>query len=231
MIKNESIFKTIREYFGSHPTAVFAWLWVAIMPALGSLLLVANTSIAAGFSIVGLLDHVIFTLVLAILLGLALLPTTPAALATGYYLGWLGFPGLFFGYLLANVVGYLLGKALNADFLGLLYQRKPAIRQRIEDKIHHPESLIFFVRISPVIPFAISNFLFASLSIDLKKILLFGVAGMLPRTLIAFATGMLASSLLDARNAMNDPKQWAVLGLLLVVSVWGLFRTWKKSNA
>jgi uncharacterized membrane protein YdjX (TVP38/TMEM64 family) len=176
------------------------------------------------------IDHLIFSFILAVLLGVALLPTTLSALATGYFFGWIGFPGLFFGYLLANVIGYSFGKILNTDFLSLLYHRKPELQPQLENRIQYPQSLIFFVRISPVIPFAISNFLFASLKIDLKKVLLFGVPGMLPRTLIAFVTGLLASSLLDAKKAMNDPRQWAVLVFLLVLSFWGLYQNWKKSK-
>ena len=39
----------------------------------------------------------------------------------------------------------------------------------------------------------ISNFLFASLKIELKKVLLYGIPGMLPRTLIAFGTAHMLS--------------------------------------
>jgi uncharacterized membrane protein YdjX (TVP38/TMEM64 family) len=231
MTKKASIFKTIGSYFRAHPGATLGWIWVTVMPGLGSLLLLSYSQDLESFHLTRALDHILFAAALAALLGLALLPTTLSSLATGFYFGWIGFPGLFVGYLLANVIGYWLGKLLNTDFLSLLYRRKPELRSQLEDRIQHPTSLIFFVRISPVIPFAISNFLFASLKIDLKKVLLYGVPGMLPRTLIAFATGQLASSLLDAKNAMNDPKQWAVLIVLLALSFWGLYRNWKKSQA
>jgi uncharacterized membrane protein YdjX (TVP38/TMEM64 family) len=231
MTKKASIFKTLGEYFRAHPRATLGWIWVTVMPGLGSVLLLSYSHHVENLRLEHPLDHILFTITLAALLGLALLPTTLSALATGFYFGWIGFPGLFVGYLLANVIGYSLGKILNTDFLSLLYQRKPELRNQLEDRIQHPKSLIFFIRISPVVPFAISNFLFASLDIDLKKVLLFGVPGMLPRTLIAFVTGLLASSLLDAKNAMNDPKQWAVLAFLLILSFWGLYRNWKKSKA
>lgn len=231
MTKKASIFKTLGEYFRAHFGATLAWIWVALMPGLGSLVLLSRADSLEGLGLGGLPAQAIFTMAVSALLGLALLPTTLTALVTGYYFGWLGFPGLFFGYLLANVIGYLLGKAINADFLGLLYLRKPELRQEIERRIQRPQSLIFFIRISPVIPFAISNFLFASLKIDLKKVLLYGVPGMLPRTLIAFITGLLASSILDARQALKDPWQVAMLAFLLLVSFWGLYRNWKKGRS
>lgn len=231
MTKKDSIFKTLGEYFKAHFGATLSWIWVTVMPGLGSLFLFSNPQIVEAISLEHALDHLFFTLALAALLGLAFLPTTFTALATGYFFGWIGFPGLFFGYLIANVIGYSLGKVINADFLGLLFLRKPELREQLENRIRHPQSLIFFVRISPVIPFAISNFLFASLRIELRKVLFFGIPGMLPRTLIAFGTGLLASSLLDAKKAMNDPIQWVILTILFLVSFWGLYRNWKGSKS
>lgn len=231
MTKKDSIFKTLGEYFKAHFGATLSWIWVTVMPGLGSLFLFSNPQIVEAISLEHALDHLFFTLALAALLGLAFLPTTFTALATGYFFGWIGFPGLFFGYLIANVIGYSLGKVINADFLGLLFLRKPELREQLENRIRHPQSLIFFVRISPVIPFAISNFLFASLRIELRKVLFFGIPGMLPRTLIAFGTGLLASSLLDAKKAMNDPIQWTILTILFLVSFWGLYRNWKGSKS
>jgi uncharacterized membrane protein YdjX (TVP38/TMEM64 family) len=231
MTKKDSIFKTLREYFGDHPSAALGWIWVMVMPGIGSLILVSNSDLPGNFPIDLVFHHILFTGLIAILLGFALLPTTLTALATGFYFGWIGLPGLFLGYLFANVIGYALGKALNTNFLGLLYQRKPELKQEIESRVERPQSLIFFIRISPVIPFAISNFLFASLKIDLKKVLLFGIPGMLPRTLIAFETGLLASSFMDAKKAMNDPIQLGILAFLFIVSFWGLYRSWKTSKA
>ncbi len=231
MTKKANIFKTLGAYFSTHLGSTLAWIWVAAMPGIGSLFLLSNSNFFENLSLESLASQIFFTTALALLLGLALLPTTLSALVTGYYFGWMGFPGLFIGYLLANVIGYGLGKALNADFLSLLYLRKPELQAQIESRVQRPQSLIFFVRISPVIPFAISNFLFASLQIDLKKVLLYGVPGMLPRTLIAFVTGLLASSMLDARKALNDPWQIALLAALLLISCWGLYRNWKKGQS
>ncbi|MFN3997032.1 TVP38/TMEM64 family protein [Algoriphagus sp.] len=230
MTKKTSIFKTLGVYFKEHPGATIGWIWVTLMPGIGSLILFSNFSNLESMNLEGTFFHLGFILFTAVSLGLALLPTTLTALATGYFFGWIGFPGLFIGYLLANVIGYTLGKTLNANFLPLLSIQKPEFKQQLERRIEHPESLIFFVRISPVIPFAISNFLFASLKIDLKKVLLYGIPGMLPRTLIAFGTGLLASSFLDAQSAMNDPVQWIILAVLFVVSFWGLYRNWKNAK-
>ena len=231
MTKKVSIFKTITSYFIEYPGATLSWIWVTLMPGIGSLILLSNYSILENFHLENGPDYMLLTLGIAILLGLALLPTTLTAIAIGYFFGWIGFPSLFFGYLLANVIGYTLGKMLNTDFLPLLSTQNSKFKHQLESKIQHPESLIFFIRISPVVPFAISNFLFASLKIDLKKVLIYGIPAMLPRTLIAFGTGLLAGSFLDAKKAMNDPIQWMILGVLFFLSFWGLYRNWKSSKS
>jgi uncharacterized membrane protein YdjX (TVP38/TMEM64 family) len=230
MTKKASIFKTIASYFRAHPAATLGWIWVTLMLGVGSFVLLANYAVPETYSLENAQNHLILTFGIALLLGLAFLPTTLTALASGYFFGWVGFPSLFIGYLLANVIGYSFGKLLNADFLPLLSAQKPELKEEIESRIKHPERLVFFIRISPVIPFAISNFLFASLKIELKKVMLYGIPGMLPRTLIAFGTGLLANSFMDAKNAMNNPVQWITLVLLLLVSFWGLYRNLKKAN-
>jgi uncharacterized membrane protein YdjX (TVP38/TMEM64 family) len=229
--KKSSIIKILVMYFQSKPGAALGWIWVSIMPLIGSLVLVSRYFLVENFLLETLMDHFVLTLSLAILLGLALLPTTLTALGLGFFWAWVGFPDLLFGYLLANVLGFQLGKGLNSGFMEILFDQNPGLKKEIDSRINHPAGLIFFVRISPLIPFAISNFLFASLKIPLKTVLLFGVPGMLPRTFLAFATGMIANSFLGAKEALNQPLQWGALIFLLFLSTFGIYLNWKKAKA
>jgi uncharacterized membrane protein YdjX (TVP38/TMEM64 family) len=231
MTKKDSIFKDLVRYFRSHPSTTLGWIWVSFVPLLGSLLLSTRYEQLEQIVLTGIGDHILLTLILALLVGLAFLPTTFTALASGFFWGWTVFPHLVIAYLLANVLGYSLGKWLNADFRTLLYARHPSLQEEIERRTDQPAGLVFFVRISPVIPFAISNFLFASLGIPLSKIIRFGLPGMLPRTILAFASGMAAQSFLDAQASLKDPHDWLVLGLLLVGSIWGIWHFWNKKKS
>ncbi|TDQ15228.1 putative membrane protein YdjX (TVP38/TMEM64 family) [Algoriphagus boseongensis] len=231
MSKKPSIFKLLGEYFGTHPQAIAGWFWVSFTPFLGSLLLISQYFWLEQITLASIWDHLILSLFLALILGLALLPTTLTSLACGFFLGWIGFPDLVLGYILANCLGYWLGSKLNSDFMPLLYRKNSSLEKEIESRLKQSASLIFFVRISPVIPFAISNFLFASLGVPLKKVLLFGIPGMLPRTLIAFITGMIANSFLGAREAINHPMQWVILIVLLLLSTGGIYWSWKKNKS
>lgn len=230
MTKKDSIFKDLAGYFRSHPSTTLGWLWVSFVPLLGSLLLSTNYQAMEQIVVTGIVDQVLLSLILAFLVGLAFLPTTLTAIASGFFWGWSVFPHLVIAYLLANVLGYTLGKWLNADFRTILYARHPSLKEEIEKRIEHPAGLVFFVRISPLIPFAISNFLFASLGIPLSKIIRFGLPGMLPRTILAFASGKAANSFLDAQSSLKDPQDWLALGLLLLGSVWGIWYFWNKKK-
>lgn len=230
MKKKDSIFKDLAGYFRSHPSTAVGWIWVSLFPLLGSLLLSTHYQELEQLTVVGIGEHILFTLTLAMLVGLAFLPTTLTALASGFFWGWTVFPQLVLAYLLANVLGYSLGKFLNADFRTLLFARHPSLKAEIARRIDQPAGLVFFVRISPVIPFAISNFLFASLGIPLTKILRYGLLGMLPRTILAFASGRAAQSFLDAQASLKDPQHWFALGILLLGSFWGIWHFWRKKN-
>lgn len=230
MTKKDSIFKDLAGYFRSHPSTTLGWLWVSFVPLLGSLLLSTNYQAMEQIVVTGIVGQVLLSLILAFLVGLAFLPTTLTAIASGFFWGWSVFPHLVIAYLLANVLGYTLGKWLNADFRTILYARHPSLKEEIEKRIEHPAGLVFFVRISPLIPFAISNFLFASLGIPLSKIIRFGLPGMLPRTILAFASGKAANSFLDAQSSLKDPQDWLALGLLLLGSVWGIWYFWNKKK-
>ena len=218
-------------YFRSHPSTTLGWIWVSFVPLLGSLLLSTRYQDLEQIAVVGIGDQVLLTLILSLLVGLAVLPTTLTALASGFFWGWAVFPHLVIAYLLANVLGYTLGKFLNADFRPLLYARHPSLKAEIEQRTDRPAGLVFFVRISPLIPFAISNFLFASLGIPLSKIIRYGLPGMLPRTILAFASGKAAQSFLDAQASLKDPQDWLALGLLLVGSIWGIWHFWNKKKS
>lgn len=231
MTKKDSIFKDLVRYFRSHPNTTLGWVWVSFVPLLGSLLLSARYQELEQITLTGIGDHILLTLILALLVGLAFLPTTLTALASGFFGGWSVFPHLVIAYLLANVLGYSLGKWLNADFRPLLYAGHPSLKAEIERRTEQPAGLVFFVRISPLIPFAISNFLFASLGIPLTQIIRYGLPGMLPRTMLAFATGKAAKSFLDAQATLQDPEQWLALAILLVGSIWGIWHFWNKKKS
>ncbi|PZX55573.1 TVP38/TMEM64 family protein [Algoriphagus chordae] len=230
MTKKERIFKTIRAYFGKHPAGIFAWLWITTMPFVGSIIFATKYDFLEVYQLETVLDYFIYTVIGALFMGLALLPTTLIALASGFYFGWASLPFLILGYSLASILGYGLGKVTNMGLTEKLFRKNPKFHEALEARKGKEGSLVFFVRISPIVPFAISNFLFANMNIKLWKVLVFGIPGMLTRTVIAFAAGVLANSYLAAKQSMNSPLQWGIGIALLIIGVAGIYGYVKKSR-
>jgi uncharacterized membrane protein YdjX (TVP38/TMEM64 family) len=234
MEKKRSIFKEFKEASRNNPKIALAVLWVSLMPSTGSFILVPWALHQSKW--ISLLDfsspQVAFTAltVSTLLMGLAIMPTTLIAALSGFLLGWKAFPWLVLGYSLATLLGYAWGKGLGGQSLDFLLNKYPKAKGLIDQKRENLGELIFFVRLSPVIPFALSNLLFALLNSGWKKLILFGTMGMLPRTTLVFFSGTLVSDLYAALNTEGiSGKGWIFSGLLLL-SFWGIWRFFKPKT-
>lgn len=82
---------------------------------------------------------------------------------------------------------------------------------------------IFFTKLSPILPFALTNFVFALSGAKLKNILIGGFFGMIPRTLLAVWTGSQAK---EIRRLLENPNegnlQKILIIILVIVSVGGV---------
>lgn len=221
-----SIFKEFNSIQKINTAVAVALVWVVVGPALGSLGIIsylANHNADLGFP-----DSLNIILVSGYILGgtltmgLALVPTTLFSAVSGFLFGWLAFPALVLAYLLASVLGYAWGSKLGAGSKNLILQRYPKAEKIFGEKQGNLGSLIFFVRISPVIPFALSNLLFAMVQTGYRRLIVFGTLGMLPRTILAFTSGTFASGIMEAiRQEGVGGKGWIFIGLLFV-SVLGI---------
>ena len=85
-------------------------------------------------------------------------------------------------------------------------------------------SLIFLTRISPVLPFALMNFVLSLLQIDKKKFFLASIVGMLPRTLFFFWIGTQASDIIKLLQDPDSSKGGQLLMIsLIIISIGGLY--------
>ncbi|WP_288425341.1 VTT domain-containing protein [uncultured Spirosoma sp.] len=159
-----------------------------------------------------------------------LTPPTILALIFGYFLGWEAvFPLVvinFGGILFIN----LLVRWLDHDQFLRFLNRQPKA-QSVLDRIRDKElEVIFFAKLSPILPFGLTNLLFALSGASLKNILLGGFLGMLPRTLLAIFTGHEAR---EIRTLLENPQQgiWGqiVIVALILVSIFGLWRVVQKA--
>ena len=234
MGKRHSLLNRIRAFYTINPKMVWAVGWVTVFPSLGSLLtlnfLYKNSGIFQDINFLSWEVTVLYVVLVMTLMGLALLPTTFLSILSGFIFGWVSFPFLVLGYTLATVIGFQAGRNLDSGSLNFLLSRYPKAARLIEEKKDDISQLIFFVRLSPVIPFALSNLLFAMLQAGMIKVLWMGLWGMLPRTSMAFITGIFGESLVDALEGDSGGTQILVIAGLLLLSMWGIYRFFAKRN-
>lgn len=228
MSKKQSIFKRLKIIISRNPIILWAIAWVTIMPSVGSFFFLRYLySNADNFMEMDFYSSEIFItyiLIATLAMGSALMPTTLIAILSGFLFGWISFPALVLAYSLASILGYKLGTALDENSLDILLIKYPKTKKLLLDKEDKMNELIFFLRLSPVIPFALSNLLLALIRANLKKVVGVGLLGMLPRTTMAFVTGYMAHSLVQAVSDNTSIYQIAGIIALFLISIWGLYR-------
>ncbi len=138
-------------------------------------------------------------------MALALTPTTLIALVSGYFLGWLAVPFIIPSYLAASALGYGLGSLLDGGHL-LASLKKYPNASKVAHSLHQNDwTLVILARISPVLPFALTNLLLPALNIRFIVFLLAGFIGMLPRTLFALWLGIQTQDIIQLlKNPGHD---------------------------
>ncbi|MCF2489648.1 TVP38/TMEM64 family protein [Dyadobacter sp. CY347] len=167
---------------------------------------------------------VIATLILTLASSVALTPPTFLALVYGYFLGWTALPLLFGLNLGAIAIIYASANFLHASSIrSYLVQVYPQVNSLLRRFYQNELRLIFFAKLSPVLPFAITNLFFAMAGARFKQVLAGGTLGMIPRTVLAVWAGREAR---DIRYLLEHPNEGLatkiILILLIVVSTIGI---------
>ncbi len=174
-------------------------------------------------------------------LALALLPTTLVSLASGWLFGWQAVPMLLLSYLLAVRLGLAVGQFIGKRFVSSLLQRYPrlvGVQQALKQQLF---STTAWMRLSPVLPFALGNFLLSltrsasAEKLPLAPILAGSLLGMVPRTLLAVWAGSKAANLQQAiANESSSTTENAIVLVLLLASTYALGRVsvklWRVSG-
>lgn len=159
----------------------------------------------------------------------ALIPPTLLAFGFGYFLGW----GAVFPLILLNLAAITLVYTMvsQMDRVSLLqyFSRFPRVALFL-NRIHDNEiRFVFFTKLSPVLPFSLTNLVFSLMGLKFKNIILGGFLGMIPRTVLAVWVGKEAEQI--SRLVQNPNENWisrVVIVVLAVISVAGLLRVLVK---
>jgi uncharacterized membrane protein YdjX (TVP38/TMEM64 family) len=141
-------------------------------------------------------------------------------------LGW-GFLAVSIGSTLGASLAFLLGRSVARDKIRALTEDKPAFRQIDRAIGKRGARLIFLLRLSPVIPFNLSNYFYGLTAVKFWPYVLASWIGMMPGTLAYVYFGTLgraaAQSAADA-GPDRGPIEWTLLTVGLIatfgVTVW-----------
>ena len=165
--------------------------------------------------------------------GIALLPSFFLGAVCGYLLsgGWSYFTSAC-GLAWATAIGLYVGRFFNTNFLEVLLKQKKnwwATYRRIVNTsgLFLPTSLAL-LRLSPHMPFALTNLVCSRLPIPAVKIWLFSFLGLLPRTFLAVYVG---GKLKDWRSLLNlerPPWELAFSAILFAILFYFIRRMLRR---
>ncbi|WP_247235766.1 TVP38/TMEM64 family protein [Telluribacter sp. SYSU D00476] len=210
-------------FLRKYPLPLLLSTLLTVMPLVTSSLF-TGWAITHESSITGwtLMQWVGLTGALAVASALALVPPGFLALVYGYILGWISLPLLFAMNIVAIAMVYFLARYLKAnEMLLYLEQAFPSAKTILTRFRENQLKLIFFTKLSPVLPFAVTNLLFALAGASLRRMLLGGALGMVPRTILTVWAGTKAK---EIRYLLEHPNeglatQVLLLALLLISTV------------
>ncbi len=209
----KKLFETIYVYIkelGSLMPIAFA---TAFLPMLGSTILILlahplgnwlreNWEIGTPLYLLGVLFFC----------GLALLPTNAVGILAGWVFGFdLGIAVLIAGIVGAASISFLIHSRIVGDKLPHVFDTHPKAKAIYEalvgQSVWRAALIIFLLRLSPAMPFALTNFLMAAAHVPLKSFVVGTFLGMLPRSSAVVFVGVGLSEL----TFDNQPNTWLIV--------------------
>jgi uncharacterized membrane protein YdjX (TVP38/TMEM64 family) len=203
-------------------------LYLSVAPALlGGAIAGYALHYQDGLSSLNLIGIATVHLGCAFLLALGWMPTTFFSLLCGYLWGWKCLPFLVISYLVASFLGYYLCRRLDNGRLANTLEEKFPVKKILAQLQQASFWLAVFCRLSPALPFAVMNALFAMSRYPLRPYFLGGTIGMLPRTIFALFLGERFSHVTSMAQLKSDYGTWLAV-VLVVLSFVGIGWVGKK---
>lgn len=161
-----------------------------------------------------------FIATVAILAGLAILPTNIVGMAAGWAFGFkLGLFAMLGAIAGALAINFFVSKRLAGKKFTELIEKKPKLkaihRELLKSHFFRNLVIIVLLRLSPAVPFAATNFLISASGVSIRTFLLGTVIGYIPRTSATVFVGS-TITMLD----FNQPTQsWMIiLGIISTIT-------------
>lgn len=175
----------------------------------------------------GLLGILVFMIVYATATVL-LLPGVILTVGAGFVfgLGW-GFLAVSIGSTIGAALAFLIGRFFARDKIEAMTLDKPKFRSVDRAIGQKGARLICLLRLSPLIPFNLSNYFYGLTAVKFWPYVLASWIGMMPGTLLYVYFGTLGRAGVETAagaDSQRSPLEWAMLGAgllaTLVVTIW-----------
>lgn len=215
----------------SKPLAKIALLVLAVLALFAAARFLPVEAWLKGFNQwiadLGAVGFVIFIFAYA---AFALLMLPGAILTIGaafiFGLGW-GFLAVSAGSTLGAALAFLVGRFVARDKIRALTADKPKFQQIDRAIGERGAKLIFLLRLSPIVPFNLSNFFYGLTAVKFWPYVLASWLGMMPGTLayVYFGTlGKAAAESATGAGPSRGPLEWTLLAVglaaTLAVTIW-----------
>lgn len=157
-------------------------------------------------------------------LELVAVPAIPLTLGSGYLFGVPeGTAVVSLASTVAAAAAFLISRYGLRDYIERRAQRYPRFRAMDRAIGREGFKFVFLLRLSPLLPFSISNYLYGLTSVGLPEFVLGSWLGMLPGTIAYVSAGAALSALADITDGKPAVNKWlVVLGVSATIMVLSL---------
>jgi uncharacterized membrane protein YdjX (TVP38/TMEM64 family) len=159
---------------------------------------------------------------------LLMLPGSILTVGAGFIfgLGW-GFAAVSVGSTLGAALAFLVGRFLARDKVHALTADKPKFESIDRAIGQRGAKLIFLLRLSPIVPFNLSNYFYGLTAVKFWPYVLASWLGMMPGTLAYVYFGTLGKAAAESATGTGEgrsPLEWTLLAVglaaTLAVTIW-----------
>jgi len=145
--------------------------------------------------------------------------TTLLSIACGYLFGWTSFPILLAMFSVGSLLGYFLAhKFDHGTIMGWIKTNEP-IYDFIEKLRKRENLMVFIMRLTPVLPFTVTNILCSYLFVPLKNYFFMSIIGIGTRLIATVYTGTQIKSIVD----IDDDPVYRLQKIVFLVLSFALF--------
>jgi uncharacterized membrane protein YdjX (TVP38/TMEM64 family) len=171
---------------------------------------------ASGFGVAGKALYALVYAVATVLLFPAALLTIAAGFAFG--LGW-GIAVVWVGAIVGAALAFLIARHVARERVEKIARKREDFRAIDRAIGEEGWKIVALLRLSPIVPFSLSNYLYGLTSVRFGPYVLASAAGMLPGTVLYVSLGVAARAAAAASaGEKRSPLEWGALALGLIAT-------------